>query len=514
MTAIDTARSYHPAYARLSVPCAIAGLALLAAMFHVVTPFNHDEAYFIAGAAQLLDGGRFGKDVIDINPPHIYWMSTAPIWLARPIGARSDIVATFFTGVMAAASLIACERLIASGGSHRPSPRGLVLVAAGIVLFAPGYDFGQREHWMLLLTMPYIIARSRRAEDIALFGTAASLIGVAACFGFCMKPYYLLVPIAIEVWLLARTRRPAILFSPETIALGITGLLYLAAVLLILPGYFQNAMPTALLGYWAFNGTLEEVLRNAVLLTAPAVVLGWLGYTSLRQGEAIPALAQAFAAAGVAFLIAALLQLKPWPYHFLPSIVSLYLAAAVLLMGGTARLDAHVLRLGALSVLIVAACLRPAQEALQSFENGGTIARVEKLAAVFRANPGPSGTVAGFLTSPRDVFPAVLASGMNWALPFGGDYLIPAAVRADEAPAVKRPRIEAAAIALAERDVAAIRAKEPGVIVIDAAVDKLGFGNRKFDYLPWLESRTDFTDLLRQYREIDPVGPFRLFVRK
>jgi hypothetical protein len=173
-----------------------------------------------------------------------------------------------------------------------------------------------------------------------------------------------------------------------------------------------------------------------------------------------------------------------------------------------------VLRFGALSVLIVAACLRPAQEALQSFDNGGTIARVEKLVAVFRANPGPSGTVAGFLTSPRDVFPAVVASGMNWALPFGGDYLIPAAVRADEAPAVNRRRIEAAALELAERDVAAIRAKEPGVIVIDAAVNKLGFGDRKFDYLPWLESRTDFTDVLQHYREIDPVGPFRLFVRK
>jgi hypothetical protein len=514
MTAIDTARGHNPAYVSLSVPAAIVGLALLAAMLHVVTPFNHDEAYFIAAARRLLDGGRFSKDVIDMNPAHVYWMSAVPVWLARQIGARSEIVATFFTASMAAASLIASDRLIASGGSDHPLPRGLVLIAAVIVLFAPGYDFGQREHWMMLLALPYIIARSCRADDIALSGAAASLIGVAACFGFCIKPYYLLVPIALEVWLLARTRQPAVWFSPETIAMGITGLLYLAAVVLTNPGYFEKAMPTALLGYWAFNGTSLEVLQNAVLLTAPAVVLGWLGYTTLRQGARIPTLAQAFAVAGVAFFIAALLQMKPWPYHFLPSIVSLYLAAAVLLIGGKARPDARVLRLGALSVLIVAACLRPAQEALQSFDNGGTIARVEKLAAVFRANPGPSGTVAGFLTSPRDVFPAVVASGMNWALPFGGDYLIPAAVRADEAPAVNRRRIEAAALELAERDVAAIRAKEPGVIVIDAAVNKLGFGDRKFDYLPWLESRTDFTDVLQHYREIDPVGPFRLFVRK
>src|SRR4051794_17017664 len=50
MTAIDTARGHNPAYVSLSVPAAIVGLALLAAMLHVVTPFNHDEAYFIAAA--------------------------------------------------------------------------------------------------------------------------------------------------------------------------------------------------------------------------------------------------------------------------------------------------------------------------------------------------------------------------------------------------------------------------------------------------------------------------------
>jgi hypothetical protein len=99
-------------------------------------------------------------------------------------------------------------------------------------------------------------------------------------------------------------------------------------------------------------------------------------------------------------------------------------------------------------------------------------------------------------------------------LPFGTDYLIPAAVRRDEAPAARRAAIEAAALALAERDVAAIRAKEPGTLVVDAAAEKLGFGNRAFDYLPWLEQRTGFADVLRDYREIDPVGPFRLFVRK
>jgi hypothetical protein len=94
--------------------------------------------------------------------------------------------------------------------------------------------------------------------------------------------------------------------------------------------------------------------------------------------------------------------------------------------------------------------------------------------------------VAGFFTSPRDVYPAVVAADMNWAAPFCCNYLIAAAVRADEAPAASRQAVEAAGLAQAERVVAAMRTSKPGVIVIDAGRSKLGFADRRFDYLQCL----------------------------
>jgi hypothetical protein len=515
MAVIDTAREHGTAsHAGLPVPAAIAGLALLAAALHLVTPFNHDHAYFIESAGRLLDGGRFGVEIADINPPHVFWISAIPVWLARQVGARSDAAATIFTAALAAASLIASHRLIAPGRFADSMPRALFPIAAIIVLFAPGYDFGQREYWMVLLTLPYIVVRSLRADDRAISGAAAALIGVAACLGFCMKPYYLLVPIALEVWLLAQTRRPFVWISPETVAMGLTGLIYFGAVTVYVPTYFGEELPNALLGYWAYESALPAVLWTAVTLTAPAVALGWLDYAILRQDKRMPTLAQAFAVVGAAFLIAALWQMKPWPYHFVPSLVFSSLAAAVLLTSGTARAGMSRIRLGALLVLLVLGCLPTAAETVRSFGSNGTTVRVEALAAVFRANRGPNGNVAGFITSPRDVYPAVVAAQVNWAVPFCCDYLIPAAVRADEAPAARRPAIEAAGRDQAERVVAAIRAKAPGVIVIDAGNNKLGFGNREFDYLQWLNARTGFADVLRGYQEIGPIGPFRLFVRR
>ena len=103
-----------------------------------------------------------------------------------------------------------------------------VPIAAIMVLFFPGYDFGQREHWALLLTLPYVVARSRRISGATISNTAGFAVGFAACLGFCFKPYFLLVPISLEIWLLARTRRAFVWVSAETISLVVTGFAILA----------------------------------------------------------------------------------------------------------------------------------------------------------------------------------------------------------------------------------------------------------------------------------------------
>ena len=151
-------------------------------------------------------------------------------------------------------------------------------------------------------------------------------------------------------------------------------------------------------------------------------------------------------------------------------------------------------------------------EAVQAFE--GASSRIDQLAATFRSNPGPNRSVFGFITSPRDVFPAVVAAEMEWAAPFCCEYLIAATARVEEAPAAYRPKIRAAGMNQAEMAVSAVRTKEPGVIVIATGNDMLGFNHQTFDYVAWLSAHTDFASILAHYREISPIGSFRIFVRK
>ena len=507
-------RQYAPGRWNLSTATTVIGLAAFAAVLHLFIPFNHDLAFFIEGAGRLLDGGRLGTEVMDINPPHVWWISLVPVWLAREIGIRSDTAATIFTAVMAATSLLACDRLIQVCSPVGQNHRALLAVAAIVLLFVPGYDFGQREHWALILTLPYVIARSRCISGATLSRTAGVIIGIAAGLGFFMNPHLLLVPATLEVWLLARTRRPFVWISAETVSMTVAGLAYLGLVIIYVPSYLEIEVPNALLGYWAFRGMPLGVVQAALVVLTPPAVLAIVGYRTRCKGEKLPALAEFFAVAGAAYFVAALLQMTPWSYHFLPGVALFYFSAAVLLLTGTPRAGMNSIRFGALMILTAISLLPSAAKAVQHFEGGGTTARVNQLAAVFRAHPGPNGIVSGFITSPRDVYPALVASRMKWALPVCCEYLIAAAVRADEAPAGKRAAIRAAGLEQARIAVAATRAKQPGVIVVDIGQDKLGFNGRPFSYVNWLKANTTFASVLAHYREIDPIGRFRLFVKK
>jgi len=497
---------------RLLATGAIACLAVGAALLHFFAPINHDEAYFMALAGRLLDGGQFGKDIMDMNPPHVWWISTVPVLFARQTGLRPDVAATAFTVAMAILSLAAVAHLIAAAGFTRVARNLFLVFAALLVLFVPGYDFGQREHWMVLLTLPYIVACGCRLHKLVLPPLIGVAIGVAACLGFCIKPYFLLVPVALKIWILVRLRRPSLAIRPQTIAMVIAGIVYAGLIATYAWSYLEVEIPTALLGYWSYKSSLQEVLLSAAMLLAPAAMLVAVGYLARQQNAQIPALAQALAVAGAACLVAAIIQAKPWSYHFLPAIIFFSLSAVALLAAENPRADKLILRRIAFAILVAMAIAPTAFEAKRIFE--GPSSREGQLAAVFRNNPGPNKTVFGFITSPRQVFPAVIAAGVDWAAPFCCEYLIAATARVDEAPAADQPKIKVAGLNQAAMAVSAVRIKEPGVIVIATGNDMLGFDHRAFDYVTWLNAHTDFASTLAHYREISPISSFRIFVRK
>src|SRR5262245_66626884 len=140
------------------------------------------------------------------------------------------------------------------------------------------------------------------------------------------------------------------------------GIVYAALMLTYARSYLETEIPTALLGYWSYKSPMQEVLRSALALLAPAAMLLGLGYLTRQQGVRVPVLTQALAVAGAASLVAAIIQAKPWSNHFLPGTISFCLSAVALLTPENPRADRFSLRRFPFAMTVFMAIQPPSSE--------------------------------------------------------------------------------------------------------------------------------------------------------
>ncbi|HEY4123737.1 MAG TPA: hypothetical protein VGM36_03930, partial [Rhizomicrobium sp.] len=138
---------------------------------------------------------------------------------------------------------------------------------------------------------------------------------------------------------------------------------------------------------------------------------------------------------------------------------------------------------------------------------------VRALTALFRAHPGPNNSVYGFITSPRDIHPAVLESRMRWASASGVLVFLPVLMDGDFAPA-DRGKVLAMEDRRNRELLSDLVAAKPGVIVVDDAPSKLGIRVGNFDYLGYFARYHEFVRFMRGYTEQTRMGDLRIFLRK
>ncbi|MFO1185756.1 MAG: hypothetical protein U1E56_13375 [Bauldia sp.] len=485
----------------------IAALGAIAGALHLALPLNHDAAWMLEGAGRLLDGGAFGREIVDVNPPLSWWIGMVPAALARASGLAPAAAFVAFVLALAGASLLLTARLLALAGTPSETRGGILLATAAVLLIAPGYDFGQREHTMLIVAVPYAVLAALRREAVPLAAGLAFGVGAFAALGFCLKPHFLLVPALLEVWLLMATRRWLGWFRAETAVLGLLALAYLAAIRLFAPDYLAQVLPDALAGYWAYNSDLLTVIVAVARDTLPALAVTGL-LVAVGGGRPAP-LTMALLVAAAGATLGALAQLKGWPYHLLPAaglIAVAGLSQAALTGRPAAAGGAYLGAVGFFLVLIAMPSLRLATDTAA----GG---RVAALTQAMRQHAAADETVYAFVTSPRDVHPAALAAGRHFAYTSCCLHLVPAATRLGEVAPGEAARVNAVAEAQAADLVAALRRKPPAVILVDAAPEKLGFAGR-FDYLDWFARVPGFDAFWAGYAESAAVDSYRVFHRR
>ncbi|HVT51461.1 MAG TPA: hypothetical protein VHE77_07835 [Dongiaceae bacterium] len=276
---------------------------------------NADVAWIVYSAARMLHGQVFGRDILEQNPPLIWYLSTpiAYAWDTWGLDLRLSI------RVLSVATVLWSLAIIDRFPGLKSSPFGrleisVLMIAMGYWFFVGGGEsFGQREYLCLVLGLPYMMMAPARYGAVRLGRADALLIGLGAGLAFAIKPNFLVIPVLLELASMVRSRRLAPLFRTETWTILVLTTGYAEALPFVAPDFVKTVVPYVEKYYWAGN---RPFLLLAMRVSPFCAI--WLAnfYMYLRGERGVLNLATLAASAG--FLISYFVQQKGYEYHVFP----------------------------------------------------------------------------------------------------------------------------------------------------------------------------------------------------
>ena len=482
-----------------------------------------DTAFLLYAAGRVLDGARLYVDVVEINPPLIVALNLPAVLLARALGVSDIAVLRLLLSAALLASLaFSAWALRLALGADRTGLRALVLLLAVALFLAPGNDFGQREHLLVALALPYVLVAVARATGRPAAAGPAFAAGLLGGIGLALKPHFLLVWVAVEgyaAWRL-RASRP----SHEAIGAVAFLMFYAAGVALFTPEYFRMIL---LLGP-AYRGFGHDPFLH-VLVTAPGTTecyLAVLTCAALYRRARHSTLWVIVLIGLVASFVAGAAQQKGWTYHFYPPRVF------ALILLGLAVLDVRrpfsrsvqqiyaAVAFGVLGTSVVwALAMGIARVTHGDRVRESARAQLDQLVAAVRRHVPPAGSLYIFSYTIESSFPLVNYSGVRLASRFPHLWIIQAAYQ-DQLYGRAALRFHGRdAMGPAERylndavyeDLA--RHRPDVLMVLRHARDVPENALRRLDYLGYFGRDARIADLMKEYRFAEEVGQYRLYVR-
>jgi hypothetical protein len=499
----------------------------MTALLALLPATGHDQMWCLYAAQQVLHGTElYGPRLLESNPPLVVWMLLLPDGFAGLLHLPISLVFKLCVVATEVAVALTCVILLRRSQPSLSRSRLWALAFAFLCIFGamPARDFGQRDHLLALLFLPYVLAAGLDFQVQPVARWARVAIGCVAGLGLCLKPHHLLVPIAIEAVLLLK-RRTAYRVRAESIAVAFTCLLYLAAIRLFTPLYLTGILPILRDTYWAIGPlTLPHLVAQSIELHILALAAFALAIiTGPRQ---LPTLTTLLLAAGSASTVAYYLQGTGWYYQQLPALSFFALALWLQLLDIAQRRG---LTLPAWSPR-AAAALSTLALTLTAYFSGYTLARPLSFPNGLSNTPDPSffaglpaGTPVAIVTTVvDDSVPPIFVHRLTWAQRENNLWTLPAILR-NESPGPGDPRRRIPPPRLLQLDhmqhdwmVDDLAYWNPALILVqrcqDPGVHCQILEDRHDDLLAWFARDPRFRAAFARYHYLRTSGEFDAYV--
>lgn len=283
-----------------------------------------DMLFLLEGGKRLLAGGTYVNDMFENNPPLIYYFSVGINFLAKAFDVSNVFVFKLFIYILILYSLGACHYLLNFKPVKSIGISFLLLTLAFCLLILSVCVFGEREHLMLILTMPYYFLLYQSAAGIKFNPTLKITISFLAALGFAIKPYFLFSFLFSELLFMYWQRNWKALFRLEIQIIFWTLIAYLVSITVFMPDFYSDILPY-LIKFYVFNTSIIELLTNPALINAALLLLSSL-YLSAFLGR----IETLLIAVNSGCILSFILQGKGWYYHAFPLITMNSLLATML----------------------------------------------------------------------------------------------------------------------------------------------------------------------------------------
>jgi hypothetical protein len=374
--------------------------------------------YFIAGG--ILEGKTLYRDVVDLNPPLWFWAAIPSVWIGSVLGVGAHVAAMTLAHL---SSLIALW-MFAKGvdGILSKSERGFALVGFLVaILWLAVADVGQREQSALIASLLWLVLALRRDAQLPISLGLAVSIACYSAYGFALKHYFVLIPIAVEVVLALRLGKKWRPFRPETLVLGGLAIGYALLVFFFTHDFLAEIVPVAAISYDAFNAWTGKSKWHAILMIiGPAQFLLVPLVLMIRLRDKRPIILGLFGLCFL-FLMIIVVQMKGFFYHYI-ALKGVSVLILVLWLGREApmaAIDKWLVRLGLVGFFF-SMIISPLQTVLKE----GATPVSGNLLHLIRAEP-PSNRIMILSTVPQNSFLVLAQQGRSFGARHYSMWMVP-----------------------------------------------------------------------------------------
>ena len=477
--------------------CTVMALAVPLVFWDRLT--NHDIAWYLFATRDWLSGARLYVDLVEVNPPLYFYLTIPGLLMADALGISDPNGHTLTVAILFFTTLVWIARILRSDYDLAPGERALFLVGVALASTVPTLNgLGQREQVLVLTLFPWAL---REASPRTVARPQMLVASVVAALGMCLKPHFVLLPLALTVLNCLERRSLQPVFSLSNLVFLASGSAYVAFVAVVHPAYLRDIVPMALEVYSAYGMPIHVAALRIRYAVVPMAVL--LTLVLLHRSTTRPI--RVFLSLAMGGLLSFLLQGTGFDYHKVPFVTFSAVACFFLLF--QAKPDRK-------EVLV-------AVFALAIFAVGGSQQGFYRNAAVpvARAVAEEFGPIDGLTTLSSHVYtgaPLALALGTDWASSYPADWLVPGAVnrlaRTDcraEAELCDR-LIRIAALNRSAR-IDDLVERRPDLLIVDR--NSGYFEQANFDWLAFMAEDPAWAAAFAPYRRIHETERLIFFLR-